>query len=570
MTASAPLLNATNAACADNVPRFIGNSGPDSSLLVMRYQRLIIGVTAAMAAYASSVDAQQCDTVSSRTSMSALTGARIRSLRIVTEGPPEFPGMARALDKLHVRTREQTVSRQIRFAAGDTIDTLAVGESIRRLRGLRYLRDVELRGIRCLGQDADLVLATRDDWSVKPKLQMRSAGRAEIGVTERNLLGSGRELAMHVRSQQGRIGVGATFNDPWFLGSRIGAVLGQDTYRDGSELSATLRLREETVLAPWGAELAGLDSRYEPAGPGHDQFERSSVHLLVRRSLLSTRVAVTSVLAGAETERADLLAGLNAPIVGPGRASRNFTGLSLGAARASVAYDTLTWMLPNNAIVDVPLSFEGEAVVGVGREAVLDMPMMHLDLWTGKAWLLSRRSLAVADLWASGYSSTRGWDAAAFRGSFGYYRAAKRGFWSSRLTAERLLNPDPDVRTFVTIDPTARLLPDRDRLAEGALGLAVERDVRLRSLTRSWALDGALFGAASSRWEAVSPSPEHVDVATLGIGLRLTPTRVGRGTARLDLGIPVAGSSLAKRGVYFGIGLSPWWGDERHRAGRRD
>jgi hypothetical protein len=94
--------------------------------------------------------------------------------------------------------------------------------------------------------------------------------------------------------------------------------------------------------------------------------------------------------------------------------------------------------------------------------------------------------------------------------------------------------------------------------------------VRLRPLTRSWALDGALFAAASSRWEAVEPSPEHVDVATLGIGLRLTPMRLGRATARLDLGFPVAGSSLAKRGMYVGIGLSPWWGDDRHRAGRRD
>ena len=145
-----------------------------------------------------------------------------------------------------------------------------------------------------------------------------------------------------------------------------------------------------------------------------------------------------------------------------------------------------------------------------------------------------------------------------------------RGFWTTRFTAERLLNPDPDVRTFVTIDPTARLLPDRDRLAEAALGFTAERDVRLRALTRSWALDGAAFGAASSRWEAVSPSPEHVDVATLGLGLRLTPTRVGRATARLDLGYPVAGSRLAKRGVYIGIGLSPWWGDDRHRTGRRD
>lgn len=518
---------------------------------------------------AGSLGAQQCDSVSSRTSLSAFTGNRIGSLKIRTQSPPGFPGLARALDNLHVRTREGTVRRQLLFAPGDTIDTLAVGESIRRLRHLRYLRDVELTGVRCGEQAVDLVLSTRDDWSVKPKVQVGSA-KSELAVTERNLMGSGRELSMHVRTQQGRVGVGFTLNDPWFFGSRVAAVLGQDVYRDGNDLTATLRLREETILAPWGAEISGLESAYEPRGPGHDQFERASGHLLVRRRLFDTPAAVMSVLAGAETERAELLAATDAPIVGPARASRNFMGLSLGASRASVAYDTLTWLLPNDAIVDVPLAIETEAVVGFGRDLVRNTAMMHVDLWGGKAWLPGRHSLLVSDLWASGYASAGRWDAATFRASLAYYQAATRGFWSSRFTAERLLNPDPDVRTFVTIDPTMRLLPDRERLAERAFGFTLERDVRLRPLTRSWALDGAVFAVASARWQTVTPSPEHVDVAALGVGLRLTPTRLGRGTARLDIGYPIAASSLAKRGVYVGIGLTPWWGDERHRAGRRD
>jgi hypothetical protein len=518
---------------------------------------------------AARASAQQCDSVSSRTSLSAFTGVPIRSVRIATQSPPGFPGVAGALDKLHVRTRDRTVRRQLLFAAGDTVDTLAVAESVRRLRRDRYLRDVELLGVRC-GQGVNLIVSTQDDWSVKPKVQVRSSGNSELGLTERNLFGSGRELAMHVRTQQGRVGIGVSLNDPWFLGSRVGAVIGQDTYKDGQEWTATLRLREESVLAPWGAELSGIQSEYEPGGVAGDRFERGAAHFLVRRRLFDDASAVMSVLGGVETEEARLVAAPGAPIVGPARAARNFVGLSLGAARTAVAYDTLTWLLPNDAIVDVPLAFESEAVVGLGRDVVRDVPMMHVDLWAGKAWLPSRRGLALADVWASGYTSGGTWNAAAFRASLAYYQAAKRGFWFTRLTADRLLNPDPDVRTFATIDPTARLLPDGHRLAEAALGFTAERDVRLIGLTRSWALDGALFGAASSRWEAIEPSPEHVDVVAVGVGLRLTPTRLGRATARLDVGVPVLGSSLAKRGLYVGIGLSPWWDDDRHRAGRRD
>lgn len=548
-------------------------TGRGPNVYVVGLRLFIVAVTAAAAAFVTVVPvvrAQECDTVSSRTSLSAFSGARIRSLQILTQSPPGFPGIARALDNFHVRTREGTVQRQIRFAAGDTVDTLAVGESIRRLRRDRYLRDVELRGVRCGDQPVDLVLVTRDDWSVKPKLQVRSSGNSEVGVTERNLFGSGRELSLHVRSQQGRIGIGVTFNDPWFLGSRVGASLGENTYREGQEWTALFRLREPTILAPWGAELGAIQSTYAAPGVSSDRFDRASAHLLVRRRLFAGSSAVGSVLAGAEGERAALRAAPDAPIVGPSRVTRSFTGVSVGAARAAVAYDTLTWMLPNDAIVDVPLAFEGEAVVGVGRDAAAAAPTVHFDVWSGKAWLPSRRSLVVADLWASAYAWSGRWDAATFRGALAYYHAASRGFWSARFTGERLLDPDPDVRSFVTVDPTAQLLPDRRRLAEAAFGLSVEREVRLRPLTRSWALDGAAFAAASSRWEAVAPSPEHLDAGILGLGLRLAPARAGRATARLDVGFPVLGSPLLRRGPYVAIGISPWWGDERHRAGRRE
>src|SRR5262252_2359045 len=107
-----------------------------SSLLRVKFRPVGLAVSAVLSG-ASLARAQQCDTISSRTSMSAFSGARIHSLRVQTEGPPAFPGVARALDGLHVRTREATVRRQILFSAGDTLDTLAVSESIRRLRRLR-------------------------------------------------------------------------------------------------------------------------------------------------------------------------------------------------------------------------------------------------------------------------------------------------------------------------------------------------------------------------------------------------------------------------------------------------
>ena len=142
-------------------------------------------VAAAVLAFLSSASlgrAQQCDTVKSRTSMSEFAGAAHPFRSGCYAGASEFPGLARALDGLHVRTRAATVRRQILFAPGDTVDTLAVGESIRRLRRLRYLRDVEAEAAFAAGSGlVDLVLTTRDDWSVKPKVQVRSPGSQRLG-----------------------------------------------------------------------------------------------------------------------------------------------------------------------------------------------------------------------------------------------------------------------------------------------------------------------------------------------------------------------------------------------------
>src|SRR5919201_5364364 len=109
--------------------------------------------------------AAQCDSVVSRTALAAFSGAPIRSLRIVTLAMTPMPGPVHLFDNLHVRTRASTIRRQLLFAAGDTVDTLRVAESLRRLRRLRYLADAAVEARRC-GADGgvDVTVTTRDVW----------------------------------------------------------------------------------------------------------------------------------------------------------------------------------------------------------------------------------------------------------------------------------------------------------------------------------------------------------------------------------------------------------------------
>jgi hypothetical protein len=292
---------------------------------------------------------------------------------------------------------------------------------------------------------------------------------------------------------------------------------------------------------------------------------------------------VTSLQAGLEYERSGLVAGPATLRVGSERVRREVGAVDVGLRRRSLAFDTLTWLLPGDALVDVPLAGEFDAVLGLGRQTVAATPLAHLDLWAGRMWRPGAASLLVTDLWGSGYRTPGRLSAGTLRGSIAYYRAAPRGLWSARLGAEWLLDPDPDLRAMITADPTAGALPPHGRLAEAVVALSVERGVRLRPLSRSWALDGAAFGAVSSRWDpAVSRSPagvpaigsdgelERLDLGVVGVGLRLTPTRLGRATARLDLGYPLLRSPGVRARPFVALGISPWLEQGRHRDGRTD
>jgi len=72
------------------------------------------------------------------------------------------------------------------------------------------------------------------------------------------------------------------------------------------------------------------------------------------------------------------------------------------------------------------------------------------------------------------------------------------------------------------------------------------------------------------RWEPVLPGAEQVSVGVVGVGLRLSPNKPGRGSARLDVGVPVVGSGAVVRRPYVALSVLPWFEQGRQRDGRRD
>jgi hypothetical protein len=558
---------------------------------------MAVTLAATLAATTGVARAQGCESVSSQVSLAAFAGRRIAAVHVVTADPSPLPGPAAPLTAIHVRTRAAAVRRELLFTAGDTIDTLRVAESLRRLRRLRFLTEADVRATSC-GGPVSLTVVTRDGWSTKPNVQVGGSSAA-FSLRERNLLGTGRQAEVSLRSDRGRIGFGASLRDPAALGDRATLSLGGRRYTDGSEWSVALARREQSVLDPWGVEAyfdrstrtpvadvaaasaAGVPTAVALALPRVD-FRRARGGALAERLVHASGIAALALQAGLAYERAGLVASPTAPLVGANGIRRQVVAAEAGVRRRSVAFDTLTWLLPGGAIVDVPRALEFDALLGVGRELAGGTPIAHLDVWGGRMWRPTPGSMLVGDLWASGFRTPQRVSVGVLRGSVAYDRAARRGVWSARLGAEWLREPDPDLSAMVTSDPTAAALSPDKRLAEAVVALSVERAVRLRPLTRSWSLDAAASGGLSTRWDPAVASPypglrlshpesaERLDLAVVGVGLRLMPTRAGRAAARLDVGYPLLHPGGTRGRPFIAVSVSPWLEAGRHRDGRVD
>ncbi len=426
------------------------------------------------------------------------------------------------------------------------------------------------------------MVVTRDAWTTRPDVKAGSASQ-RIGLTERNLLGTGRTVSLDVVALNGSIGAGITAYDSFGFGSGVTARGQYQRYSDGSTRGLFLSRRQSTVADRWRASLGLFDQQSEPRAPQSDNFERTSVELITG-TRLTRRRSLRSVylLGGLESEQSSLSAAANAQVVGPVHVDRRFIGPQFGTSIVSTGYDTLTWLLAGNSVIDVPRAVEAEVVIGMGRGTVSATNsggpveiaranfMTHYDAWLGREWLPDRSSRLVSDLWVSGYSRSGEWRSGRIRATILTERAASMGLWRLSAASEHLNDPDPDVRALAIYDRALAFVPKRVRLAESAFTMSLERTRHLRAVGATMELDGSLFGALSRRWETsgAATNAEGVSVGIAGIGLSLSPRRAGRATIRLDYGVPLFASGVPRR-PRFSVSVVPWLETARHRDGSR-
>jgi Omp85 superfamily domain len=525
---------------------------------------------------APSARADDCAVVESRASLSSLSGSRISVVSVVSERP-DLPGLTRIAAPLHPASQVATIRRQLLFAPGDTVDTMLVGETMRRLRGSRLFSDAVLVAQRCEGSGATaLLVRTRDSWTLRPTARFRTPSSLSIGVEERNLFGTGRTVAVTSEMSSRGTGAGLTFVDPWLLGRDVSSSFRIAKLGGSHTLRASLRNHEYSVFDSWRAEANLARLSYADT----NATERA-LHSIVAMFLVGRRIGapsptgVTMLLAGAEFDSAAAIsASRRLPTSAPldMQHVRSFLGADLGLLRRTAVYDTASWIVPGPGFLDVPLGWETEGVVAGGYERDAHSPTLKMDAWLGRVLVPRRGRIVTLDGWLSGYAG-RGVDANHIaRLSAGWYEEAARGMWGARLIAERLFEVDPDRRALSLLPLTDYTAPAvRPYAVRGGRSVAgsLERAVHLFQAGTTSVVDAGAFVAGSYRWQVDGVPDGQVRAGVVGTRFRLLSANGAVSSVRVDVGYPVMLSSALKRTPFAVVTVGTIFDVIRQRDGRR-
>ena len=513
----------------------------------------------------------------------------IRNVDIVAHGPRSLRVVGAALDRVHTRTRIGTIRRELLFSPGDKLDSLDVSESLRRLRSLGFLDDAFIVARSCNSatdaDSVDITVITRDAWSTSATASTHSSG-GSIGVTERNLLGTGRTLRFGLQADHNGFNRSIGLRDPALFGTDLVGDIRLSQFSHGASWQVALATRRRALVDPWIFDARVFSYYRGQRNLVTGASKRASISGTIGRRMTDVEASsAVYLLTGAEGLNSRFSAAPNEFTIGPPQRDRQYVGALVGLGVQATHFDTLSWLLPSGGIVDVPNGIETQFVVGPGRDLINHQYAAHVDSWIGAAHTIGSKSVVYSDAWISAFVGNATLQQSNVRASVTSVRKAWRGTWSIRLNAEYMRSIDPDIRVLNNVDVTSQLLPPNFRMANDALALTAERSVHLREVTRGTMLDGALFVAGSLRHEPatgqfalssiaayqipLARASINASVLAVGAGVRLVPTRSPRSTIRLDMGLASIKAIGVKNKPYIAISVLPWIGAGRRRDSNR-
>lgn len=102
------------------------------------------------------------------------------------------------LNKTHFNTNENIIRKNLLFKEGDTLSPLVLSDNERLLRQLPFIDDARVLVIPVSGEEADILVITKDIYSLSAKIDFKSIERGSVSVFDKNIFGMGHEFGIDI------------------------------------------------------------------------------------------------------------------------------------------------------------------------------------------------------------------------------------------------------------------------------------------------------------------------------------------------------------------------------------
>jgi outer membrane protein assembly factor BamA len=196
------------------------------------------------------------------------------------DDPKDDKALFRLADHLHVKTRASVIRHQLLFKSGDHYSRRMLDESERILRQEGYFYDAWIRAVRYHDGKVDVVVTTKDVWTLNPGFNFgRSGGANSSGVKleDSNMLGTGADVSLSYSSNVDRTATQISFNDQHAFGTWTSVAANFANLSDGYQREFTVQRPFYAFDTRWAAGVYGIhdlqtDSLWD-RGQIIDQFQ---------------------------------------------------------------------------------------------------------------------------------------------------------------------------------------------------------------------------------------------------------------------------------------------------------
>jgi len=114
---------------------------------------------------------------------------------------PFFPNPSKTdilLNKTHSNTNESIIKKNLLFSEGDTVSPLLLSDNERILRQLPFIADSRIIVIPVSDEEVDIVVVTKDVYSLGVSFDYSSLKKGKVGLIEKNMAGMGHEFLVEI------------------------------------------------------------------------------------------------------------------------------------------------------------------------------------------------------------------------------------------------------------------------------------------------------------------------------------------------------------------------------------